>query len=153
MEPNYPNIALVLLFACAILAMWGAWQGWFSPVIRTDVVAEKEEAWKAEKTQLQDALQRAKDTLFAYENVVPELRAGNQDSTDQAQMLMDQINALTKKIQALEAENDTLRKGLKEALDDLARCRELLMQCKAQLDARRLESQYCQQEVPSNQLY
>lgn len=150
MEPNWPNIALLALFLFGTLVVYGAWQGWFSPVEAPPPISI---SWESEKKMLQETLQRAKDTIFQYENTVPRLDAAIGDSSDVSQSLMNEINKLTSRINELEAENATLRKGLREALEDLARMRKLLMECRALMDAKRLEEQYCNKEVPSNLLY
>lgn len=150
MEPNWPNIALVVFFLFGLVTVYGAWNGWFSPVETPPITPP---SWTIEKAQLQETLQRAKDTIFQYENTVPRLDAAVADSGDMSQSLMNTINQLTERLNALEAENATLRKGLKEALEDLARLRELLMKCRASMDASRLEDQYCRKEVPSNMLF
>lgn len=151
MEPNWPNIALLTLFLFAMITVWGAWHGWFSPVAPPPI--DISATWEAEKKTMQQALQRAKDQLFRYENTVPQLDGALADAGDASQALMNDIERLTARLNELEAENATLRKGLKEALEDLARAREMLMECKARMDAARLENQYCTQEVPSNVLY
>jgi chromosome segregation ATPase len=151
MEPNWPNIALLTLFLFALTVVWGAWNGWFSPVAPPSI--DISATWETEKKTMQEALQRAKDQLFRYENTVPQLDASLSDAGDTSQALMNDIQQLTARLNQLEAENATLRQGLKEALADLARAREMLMECKARMDSARLERQYCTQEVPSNVLY
>jgi chromosome segregation ATPase len=151
MEPNWPNIALLALLLFAILVVYGAWQGWFSPVEAPPVSVSI--SWASEKKMLQETLQRAKDTIFQYENAMPQMDASIADSGDVTQSLMNDINTFTARINELENENAALRKGLREALEDLARLRKLLMECRASMDANRLEEQYCNKEVPSNLLY
>ena len=67
--------------------------------------------------------------------------------------LMEEINRLTQHIARLQDENTTLRKGLKEALEQLDLCRRELMQCKTREDARRLSRQYCETTPESNMLF
>ncbi|MGA1564030.1 MAG: hypothetical protein ACO35C_05365 [Pontimonas sp.] len=145
-----------VIFGTALVAFffyitWGAWQGYFSPVLPPPEDPRADELQK-ETQQLKTTIQAAKETIFQHENDTSELLAKIADLQRQVQTLMDEINNLTSQIAALQDENATLRKGLKEALEQLDICRKQLMICKTQLDAKRLEKQYCDIQPSSNLL-
>lgn len=148
---NWKFIAATAFIAFFFYITWGAWQGYFSPVLPPPVDPTTEVLEK-EKVQLKTTIQAAKETIFTHENNTSELLAKIADLQRALAFLMDEVNRLTTALAALQAENATLRKGLKEALEQLDLCRKQLMQCKTMLDAKRLEKQYCQIEPPSNLL-
>jgi chromosome segregation ATPase len=150
---NWVFIAATVFFTFFIYITWGAWQGYFSPVLPPPSAPPEVATLKQEKEQLQTAVQAAKDTLFTYENDSSELKAKIRDLQQALEYLMNEINALTEKLAALQNENATLRKGLKEALEQLDLCRKQLMQCKTREDARRLTKQYCETTPESNMLF
>jgi len=149
---NWPFIFGTLIVVFSFFITWGAWQGYFSPVLPPPSDSSTVTSLKREQEQLKTTIDAAKDTIFQHENDSSELLAKIADLQRALQMMMDEINKLTAKIAALQDENSTLRKGLKEALEQLDMCRKQLMQCKTQLDANRLEKQYCDRLPPSNLL-
>ena len=148
---NWVFITGALFLAFLFYITWGAWQGYFSPVIPPIVDTPEKKKLQEEKETLQNTVQLAKDSIFGYENSSRELQARANDLERALQQAMNDINDLTTKIAQLQDENATLRKGLKEALEQLDLCRKQLMQCKTMIDAKRLEKQFCER-VPSSNL-
>lgn len=150
---NWVFISATLFLAFFFYITWGAWQGYFSPVLPPPGDPVEVQTLRKEKEQLQTTVRAARDTLFDYENNTSENRAKISDLQRAIDSLMEEINRLTSHIARLQDENTTLRKGLKEALEQLDMCRRQLMQCKTREDARRLSRQYCETTPESNMLF
>jgi len=142
---NWPWIAMVLFLLVGSIIVWGAWNGKFSgesPLSKGEVCPEL----KTTRVQMELALQelrKKEEMLFRYENLGAEQAAAVKDQDDTIKNLLDKIGEYSAKMDELIRENDTLRKALKDALDDLAKCRGQLMQCKALATAKRLEHEFC----------
>jgi septal ring factor EnvC (AmiA/AmiB activator) len=150
---NWVFIAATLFLLFFLYITWGAWQGYFSPVLPPPATPPELGVLKQEKEQLQTTVAAARDTIFSYENSTAEIQAMNRDLERRIEYLMDQINDLTTKLAAAQDQNRLLRQGLKEALEQLDLLRKQLMQCKTREDARRLTRQYCETTPESNMLY
>ena len=150
---NWPFIAATTFFLFFTYITWGAWQGYFSPVLPPPSDPPVLKTLQTEKQNLQSTVEAAKDALFSYENSSGEMQGQIRDLSREVEYLMNQINALTEKLAALQDENALLRKGLKEALEQLDLTRKQLMQCKTREDARRLTKQYCETTPESNMLF
>lgn len=150
---NWVFITATLFLAFFFYITWGAWQGYFSPVLPPPATPPELGVLKKEKEQLQTTVAAAKDTIFSYENDTAELQAMIRDLQRRIEYLMEQINDLTTKLAASQDQNRLLRQGLKEALEQLDLLRKELMQCKTREDARRITRQYCETTPESNMLY
>jgi len=150
---NWIFITASLFLAFFFYITWGAWQGYFSPVLPPSQDPSQLTTLQNQKAALLDTVQTAKDALFDYENNTAENQAKIADLQRAIQTLMDEINRLTTQIAALQDENATLRKGLKEALEQLDITRKQLMQCRTREEARRLSKQYCDTTPSSNMLF
>jgi chromosome segregation ATPase len=145
LQLNWPFIAATLFLIVGAMLIWGAWNGKFS----SEITVNKDEVCpelKFATAKLELALRelgKKEDLLFKYENMGSEQAAAVKDQDDSIKKLLDKIGEFSAKIDELTRENETLRKALNDALNDLAKCRGQLMQCKALATAKRLEHEFC----------
>jgi len=142
---NWPWIAAVLFLVVLAWIVWGAWNGKFSAQVplSQEKACPELRILKAQLDLAREDLKKKEDMLFRYENVGAEQAAAVQDHNDTIKDLLDKIGEYSAKMEELIRENETLRKALKEALEDLATCRGKLMQCRAMQAAKRLEHEFC----------
>jgi len=148
---DWRNVSAILMFVFGLIVTWAAINGKFttSTPAGPDPVMEK---LKDVATAATRELKKKEDDIFTAENVLNEQRGLASDQSAKIKELLDIIDELSRRIDALETENKELRKALKDALADLDECRRRLSICTAQDAARRLEKQYCDMMPPSNLL-
>lgn len=142
---NWPWIGMILFLVFGAVVVWGAWNGKFSPerILSQDEACPELKRVQDQLTVAKKALEQKEEMLFRYENLGSEQAAAVKDQGDEIQNLLSKIGDQSQKIHDLIQENETLRKALKQALEDLATCRGKLMQCKAVATAKRLEHEFC----------
>ena len=139
----------LMFIGCVTMIVWGAWQGWFSP---QKVVPPPPSPLVQANEVLKQTVVAAAASVFETSNDLSEKNAIIADLQRKLKELTDIINALTTRLNALEAENATLRQGLKQALEDLAKCRSELQKCKAELAAKRIADAFCKIQPSENLL-
>jgi chromosome segregation ATPase len=143
---------LILVFVSVTL--WGATQGWFSPPLKTQTPpsANKVSDKCDKERELRRKIEALEGKIFELTNLLNEKIAIINDLNKKLQELMNAINDLSSKLQEEERKNAVLSASLKNALDDLAKCRRELQACRAELLAKRIIHEKCKMTPETNNL-
>jgi gas vesicle protein len=154
LSPNWKWIAMISVIIFGSVVVWGAWNGKFSPSapLSPEIACPELVTLRKSLEDTTNELQQKRDQLFSYENLGSEQAATVSDQRDAIKDLLDKIGEYSAQVEALLKENATLREALRNAYDDLSKCRAKLVQCRAMDTARRVEHEFCHMEPGSTVL-
>jgi len=149
------RISLGFCFLVVIsVIMWGASQGWYSKVVKKvhDVTTTNDCPPSENCDEYKKKIAMLEGRIFELETELNAKNAKISDLTRKLAELMDIINQLTTSLQNAEARIAELEAALKAAQEDLARCRQQLNECRAELLARRVVNEKCHMTPETNNL-
>jgi septal ring factor EnvC (AmiA/AmiB activator) len=139
------GFAFLLVF---LVTLYGAKNGWFSRIIRDSKGVDA--GPPPDPTEpYKDLIKKLEAKIFELENELADRNARISDLLAKIKSLMENINQLTINLQNATTLNEQLKTALRNALDDLAKCRAELQKCKSKELADQIQKQVCKMQ-PEN---